>query len=207
MAEIILALDMASGGEALGLLDRLPEARWVKVGSILFTSEGPPLVRELRRRGLEVFLDLKWHDIPNTVAGSVASARELGVAMATVHTLGGIPMMRAAQEAAGGAVALVGVTVLTSHDDASFGQVRAGWHGGVGRGTPPGGQRPGRRGWPASSAFPARRGGSGSAWQRAPGSSFRAFEPPMRHPTISGGPPRPRRRCGTVLPIWSWGGR
>lgn len=123
MAEIILALDMASGGEALGLLDRLPEARWVKVGSILFTSEGPPLVRELRRRGLEVFLDLKWHDIPNTVAGSVASARELGVAMATVHTLGGIPMMRAAQEAAGGAVALVGVTVLTSHDDASFGQV------------------------------------------------------------------------------------
>ena len=123
MAEIIVALDMPSGRRALDLLDRLPEARWVKVGSILFTREGPSLVGALRRRGVEVFLDLKWHDIPNTVAGSVASARELGVAMATVHTLGGVQMLRAAQEAAAGALALVGVTVLTSHDDTSFGQV------------------------------------------------------------------------------------
>ena len=123
MAEIIVALDMQSGREALALLDRLTDARWVKVGSILFTREGPRLVEALRRRGLEIFLDLKWHDIPNTVVGSVAAARELGVAMATVHTLGGLPMLRAAQEAAGGALALVGVTVLTSHDDASLGQV------------------------------------------------------------------------------------
>lgn len=123
MAEIIVALDMPSGREALALLDRLPDARWVKVGSILFTREGPPLVKALRHRGLEIFLDLKWHDIPNTVAGSVAAARELGVAMATVHTLGGLPMLRAAQDAADGALALVGVTVLTSHDDVSLGQV------------------------------------------------------------------------------------
>jgi orotidine-5'-phosphate decarboxylase len=123
MAEIIVALDMPGASEALTLLDRLPAARWVKVGSILFTREGPALVAELRRRGLKVFLDLKWHDIPNTVAGSVAAAREMGVALATVHTLGGLPMMRAAQKAAGGALALAGVTVLTSHDDASFGQV------------------------------------------------------------------------------------
>ena len=157
--------------------------------------------------GLEVFLDLKWHDIPNTVAGSVASARELGVAMATVHTLGGIPMMRAAQEAAGGAVALVGVTVLTSHDRRLVRPgARAGWHGGVGRGTPPGGQRPG--GGAGRRRLLSPRGGAGSA---APGSGRldrrSGHSSPMRHPTISGGPPRPRRRCGTVLPIWSWGGR
>jgi orotidine-5'-phosphate decarboxylase len=120
MTEIIVALDVTSARDALALLDRLPEARWVKVGSILFTREGPALIEVLRRRGLEVFLDLKWHDIPNTVAGSVTVARGLGVAMATVHTLGGAAMMRAAQEAAGTEVALVGVTVLTSQDDASL---------------------------------------------------------------------------------------
>ena len=123
MAEIIVALDTQSGREALALLDRLPGLRWVKVGSMLFTREGPPLIEALRRRGLSVFLDLKWHDIPNTVAGSVLAARELGVAMATVHTLGGLAMMRAAQDAAGGTLDVVGVTVLTSHDDASFGQI------------------------------------------------------------------------------------
>jgi orotidine-5'-phosphate decarboxylase len=69
-----------------------------------------------------VFLDLKWHDIPNTVAGAVMAARELGVSMATVHALGGRTMMEAAAVAAGGEVALVGVTVLTSHDAASYGR-------------------------------------------------------------------------------------
>jgi orotidine-5'-phosphate decarboxylase len=69
-----------------------------------------------------VFLDLKWHDIPNTVAGAVRAARELGVAMATVHTLGGRIMMEAATEAAGGILELVGVTVLTSHDEVSYGR-------------------------------------------------------------------------------------
>jgi orotidine-5'-phosphate decarboxylase len=120
MAEVILALDLPSGAEGLRLLELVPEARWVKVGSILMTREGPDLVRRLVDRGLSVFLDLKWHDIPNTVAGAVGGARELGAAMATVHTLGGAAMMEAAAVAAGEDVALVGVTVLTSHDPASY---------------------------------------------------------------------------------------
>jgi orotidine-5'-phosphate decarboxylase len=69
----------------------------------------------LSDRGLRVFLDLKWHDIPNTVAGAVAAAREIGVSMATVHTLGGTAMLEAAAAAADGQLAIVGVTVLTSH--------------------------------------------------------------------------------------------
>jgi orotidine-5'-phosphate decarboxylase len=121
MAEVIVALDLPTGLEAIRLLDRLPDARWVKVGSILMTAEGPDLVRVLVDRGLRVFLDLKWHDIPNTVAGAVAAARGLGVAMATVHTLGGAAMMAAAAAAADGKVGIVGVTVLTSHDPASYG--------------------------------------------------------------------------------------
>ncbi len=121
MAEVVLALDLPNRSEAMRLLDRLPEARWVKVGSILMTREGAPFIRELIGRGLRVFLDLKWHDIPNTVAGSVTAARELGVSMATVHALGGRTMMEAASAAAG-EVALVGVTVLTSHDAASYGR-------------------------------------------------------------------------------------
>ncbi|MEP7176568.1 MAG: orotidine-5'-phosphate decarboxylase [Gemmatimonadales bacterium] len=120
MAEVIVALDLASGSEALRLLDRLPEARWVKVGSILMTREGPDLVRVLTERGLRVFLDLKWHDIPNTVAEAVTAARGLGVSIATVHALGGAAMMEAAAAAAGGKLGLVGVTVLTSHDPASY---------------------------------------------------------------------------------------
>jgi orotidine-5'-phosphate decarboxylase len=122
VAEVILALDLPGATEALRLLDRLPELKWVKVGSVLMTREGAPFIESLRARGLEVFLDLKWHDIPNTVAGAVTAARELGVSMATVHTLGGRKMMEAAAQAAGGAVRLVGVTVLTSHDDTTYGE-------------------------------------------------------------------------------------
>jgi orotidine-5'-phosphate decarboxylase len=122
VAELILALDVPHGAAALGLLDRLPDVRWVKVGPVLMTREGPEFVRELVGRSLQVFLDLKWHDIPNTVAEAVAGARELGVAMATLHTVGGAAMMQAATAAAGGALALVGVTVLTSHDAASYGR-------------------------------------------------------------------------------------
>lgn len=119
MAEIILALDVDSADAGRRLLDRLPELRWVKVGSVLMTREGAPLLRELRARGLEIFLDLKWHDIPNTVAGAVSAAASLGVSMATVHTLGGAAMLASAQAAAGG-VGLVGVTVLTSHDATGY---------------------------------------------------------------------------------------
>lgn len=120
-AELILALDLPSADAARRLLDGLPEVRWVKVGSILMTREGPGLVRELVGRGLRVFLDLKWHDIPNTVREAVQAGRDLGVAMVTVHTLGGAEMMAAAAEAAGGEVAVVGVTVLTSHTAESYG--------------------------------------------------------------------------------------
>ena len=102
MAEIIVALDLPSSAEALELLDRLPEARWVKVGSILMTREGPPLIHALIGRGLRVFLDLKWHDIPNTVADAVVAARDAGVSLATVHSLGGEALMAAAGRAPGG---------------------------------------------------------------------------------------------------------
>jgi orotidine-5'-phosphate decarboxylase len=122
MTELILALDTPRGADALRLLDVLPAVRWVKVGSILMTREGPAFVRELTGRGLQVFLDLKWHDIPNTVAGAVAAARELGVSMATVHALGGADMLEAAAVAAGGELALVAVTVLTSHDGPGYGR-------------------------------------------------------------------------------------
>ncbi len=120
MAELILALDLPDRASALRMLDRLPALRWVKIGSILMTAEGPGLVREIRARRLSVFLDLKWHDIPNTVRGAVAVARGLGVQMTTVHLLGGPVMLRAAAEAAGDDLAVVGVTVLTSHDEAEY---------------------------------------------------------------------------------------
>jgi orotidine-5'-phosphate decarboxylase len=120
VSELILALDLPRAADALPLLDRLPELRWVKVGSILMTREGPAFVRTLVDRGLEVFLDLKWHDIPNAVAGAVTAARELGVSMATVHILGGTAMLEAAAVAGGSELALVGVTVLTSHDPGAY---------------------------------------------------------------------------------------
>lgn len=122
MAELILALDLPRAADALSLLDQLPDLRWVKLGSILMTREGPGLIRQLAGRGLKVFLDLKWHDIPNTVAEAVLAAGELGVSMATVHTLGGAAMLEAAAVASAGRVGLVGVTVLTSQDPASYGR-------------------------------------------------------------------------------------
>lgn len=131
MAELIVALDQPSGREAVALAGRLQGLRWVKIGSILYGRDGgggAPLVRELTARGLNVFLDLKWHDIPSTVRGAVEAARDLGVGMATVHCLGGAAMLEAAARAAGD-MAIVGVTVLTSHDAASFEQV-------MGRGVP-----------------------------------------------------------------------
>ncbi len=121
MAELILALDVPSAAEALTLVDRLPGLRWVKVGSVLMTNAGPPLIRDLAARGYQVFLDLKWHDIPNTVRGAVTAARDLGVQMATVHTLGGAAMLDAAVRAAGPDLGVVGVTVLTSHDSQTYG--------------------------------------------------------------------------------------
>jgi orotidine-5'-phosphate decarboxylase len=120
VSELILALDVPKAADVLPLLDELPELGWVKIGSVLMTREGPGLVRTLVDRGLKIFLDLKWYDIPNTVAGAVTAARELGVSMATVHILGGTTMLEAAAVAAGTELALVGVTVLTSYDAAGY---------------------------------------------------------------------------------------
>jgi orotidine-5'-phosphate decarboxylase len=122
VAEIIVALDLDSAAAVERLLDRLPGLRWAKVGSTLFTREGPGVVRMLQDRGVAVFLDLKWHDIPHQVAGAVRAAADLGVALATVHALGGSAMLEAAQAAAG-RMRLVAVTVLTSHDVAALGTV------------------------------------------------------------------------------------
>lgn len=128
MAELIVAFDLPSGAEALALAARLPGLRWAKIGPLLHVREGPALVREFAARGIRVFLDLKWHDIPSVVAGAVEAARGQGVAMATVHSLGG-PAVLAAAAAAAGELALVGVTVLTSHAAGDFERV-------VGRGVP-----------------------------------------------------------------------
>jgi len=96
----------------------------VKVGSQLFTAEGPSVVRRLAGMGLDVFLDLKFHDIPNTVASAAAAAAKLPrVRLMTLHTLGGLEMMRAARQALGrrgDRPKLLGVTILTSHDAASL---------------------------------------------------------------------------------------
>jgi orotidine-5'-phosphate decarboxylase len=115
MAEIILPLDVPSRADALQIVDRLGEdADFYKVGLELFTAAGPELVSELKRRDKRVFLDLKLHDIPVTVARAVTGARALGVDLCTVHTLGGADMMRAAADAAEAKLLVVGVTVLTS---------------------------------------------------------------------------------------------
>lgn len=115
---IIVALDVADAGQALALADQLdPRQCRVKVGKQLFTACGPQLVRQLVSRELDVFLDLKFHDIPNTVAGAVRAAADLGVWMINVHASGGRAMLEAAREALESAAAkplLTGVTVLTS---------------------------------------------------------------------------------------------
>jgi orotidine-5'-phosphate decarboxylase len=116
---IIVALDYASAEDALAFVERVaPTQCKLKVGAQLFTVGGPVLVDSLVRRGFDVFLDLKFHDIPNTVAHACTAAARLGVWLLTVHTLGGLPMLRAAHAALEGFARrprLVGVTLLTSH--------------------------------------------------------------------------------------------
>ncbi|MBA2291549.1 MAG: orotidine-5'-phosphate decarboxylase [Gemmatimonadales bacterium] len=123
MAELIIALDQDSAPSAVALLDVLPDRCAVKVGSIMMTRAGVGFVRSVVANGHPVFLDLKWHDIPNTVRLAVAAAVDLGVEMVTVHALGGEAMIAGAVEAAAGKIAVVAVTVLTSHDPAGFGAV------------------------------------------------------------------------------------
>ncbi len=128
MNPLLVALDVDSARQALDLADELRDmVGGFKVGSQLFTAEGPSIVSALAERGDRVFLDLKFHDIPNTVAGAVASAARRGVWMLTIHASGGRAMMQAAREAADHAASapplIVGVTVLTSHAEAGLAEV------------------------------------------------------------------------------------
>ena len=123
MAELIVALDSPDAPSAIALLDQLPDACAVKVGSVLLTRAGAGFVRGLTAGGHPVFLDPKWHDIPNTVAGAVNAAAELGVEMVTVHAAGGDAMLRAAVAAAAKRIKIVAVTVLTSHEAGSYAAV------------------------------------------------------------------------------------
>lgn len=125
MSDIIIALDLPSREQALDLVDRLGDAvGFYKVGSPLFTRSGPSLVGELRARGKRVFLDLKYHDIPNTVAGAVEAAAALDVELLTLHASGGEAMLRAAREAVGDdGPRLLGVTILTSFNAVDVEQV------------------------------------------------------------------------------------
>ena len=117
----IVALDVPTLERALALVDLLGDScRFYKVGSELFLAAGPRAVVELRERGLEVFLDVKLHDIPNTVRGAARSAARLGVRLLTVHASGGRTMMDAAVDGAGEGCGVLAVTVLTSHDAASL---------------------------------------------------------------------------------------
>jgi orotidine-5'-phosphate decarboxylase len=118
---LIVALDFPDAGSALALVDRLEgSTSWFKVGLELYIAEGNSLVAELKRRGCSVFLDLKLHDIPNTVAGAVGSAARLGVDMLTVHAGGGPAMLEAAAAGAEERPDLLAVTVLTSMDSAQL---------------------------------------------------------------------------------------
>jgi orotidine-5'-phosphate decarboxylase len=122
--ELAIAFDVPTLAEALALEARLPRGPEVaKLGLELFVSEGPEVVRAFRARGRRVFLDLKLHDIPNTVRGAAAAAARLGADLLTVHATGGAEMIAAAAEGireAGGATRIVAVTVLTSLDPAAM---------------------------------------------------------------------------------------
>jgi orotidine-5'-phosphate decarboxylase len=132
VGQLLVALDVDSAARALALATELRNlAGGFKVGSRLFTLEGPDLVRRLVSLGAPVFLDLKFHDIPNTVAQAVEAAVSTGVWMLNVHASGGVPMMQAAARAAAETAGkdgrrrpiVIGVTVLTSMDDATLASV------------------------------------------------------------------------------------
>ena len=129
---IIAALDVPTVEQALKLAHQIaPAVGAFKIGKELFTSAGPDIVRRVRDTGASVFLDLKFHDIPNTVAKAVAAAVRLDVQMLTIHASGGSEMMRAAEQAAQQTAAqlnrpaplVLGVTVLTSHDSATLAEL------------------------------------------------------------------------------------
>ena len=123
----IVALDVADAASALKLVDDLGDlCRFYKIGTELFTAEGPPVVHAVRARGAAIFLDLKFHDIPNTVRGAVRGAAALDVELVTVHASGGKAMLEAAAAAAreaGSACKILAVTVLTSMDGPAMGKI------------------------------------------------------------------------------------
>jgi len=132
---IILALDVPTVDRALALAAEVaPAVGAFKIGGELFTSGGPDIVKRIRETGAAVFLDLKFHDIPNTVAKSVAAATRLDVQMLTIHTCGGSEMMRAAEQSAQqtalqsgrNAPLVLGVTVLTSMDGLALSEIGCG---------------------------------------------------------------------------------
>ena len=123
--KIVVALDVSTRIQALKIVDKLAgRVGMFKIGNQLFSSEGPQIVREIVAKGEKVFLDLKYHDIPNTVAGAASAATRLGVSVFNVHASGGVPMMQAAARAATETASresierpiVLGVTVLTSID-------------------------------------------------------------------------------------------
>ena len=127
---IVVALDFPSADAALNFCERLqPGMCRLKVGFELFTAAGPALVEKLVTKGFDVFLDLKFHDIPNTVAQACAAAARLGVWMLNVHTLGGRRMMQAARDAVEKSARrplLIGVTILTSHSAGDLDEIGLG---------------------------------------------------------------------------------
>lgn len=127
LSPVIVALDFARRADAFALAEKLsPSECRLKIGKELFTVEGPAIVRDLQQRGFDVFLDLKFHDIPNTVAAAVAAAADLGVWMVNVHASGGRRMMEAARERLEkGAyrTQLIAVTVLTSMEKSDLAEI------------------------------------------------------------------------------------
>ena len=123
--KLIIALDMDRGEDALNLVRKLKgELSLFKVGSQLFTREGPALIKALRAEGVDVFLDLKWHDIPQTVANAVHAAAALDVRFITIHASGGLEMLQAAKAATKGSrTQILAVTVVTSLDDGALRQI------------------------------------------------------------------------------------
>jgi orotidine-5'-phosphate decarboxylase len=116
--ELIVVLDVDTREEALATVKACGTCQWFKIGFQLFTRCGPDIVREIRGLGKKVFLDLKFHDIPNTIAKGAASAADLGVGLTTVHAVGGRKMIEAARESVEGShTRILAVTVLTSLSD------------------------------------------------------------------------------------------
>lgn len=121
---LIVALDVSSSAEAQRIVSSLGESvQTYKVGMQLFTAEGVQVVRDLVASGRKVFLDLKYHDIPNTVSSAVREAAQLGVSMLTVHASGGTKMLEAAVQSASQGLSVLAVTVLTSMDDSDIHEI------------------------------------------------------------------------------------